>query len=196
MENNGDKLIERIIEDARAEADAAAAAGEAEAARILAKGESEIASMRRENEKKCAEAARELDERSRIRGNLEARKFTLAKRRATVKEAFENTLSKLNELSGADRERLLIKLLESEAEGGERIYPAPADRPLIQKLLPVINEKLASRGKRPLVLEARDQSFRGGFLLVSDIYEKNCSFESLMIDLKAQEEAKAAKMLF
>jgi vacuolar-type H+-ATPase subunit E/Vma4 len=196
MDNNGDKLIERILLDAEAEAESVRKAGSAEAESILKKGEEEIAVMRKENELACAKAVREIEERSRIKGDLEARKYVLYEKRKVVREAFDAAKTALCELVGSERENLLKRLLEKEAEGGERILPSAQDRPVLQKLLPALNDKLLAAGRQPLVLETKDYSCSGGFMLVSDIYEKNCSFEAVMQELMAKEESKAAEMLF
>lgn len=196
MDNNGDKLIERIIKDAEAEAAAMIASGSAEAERILVKGKEEIESMRKESELACERVSRQIAERSRIRGELEARKFLLSEKRKIVREVFDAAFKMLSELSGAERESLLKRLLEKEAEGGESIYPSPADRNTLQKLLPELNEKLKSEGLRPLVLEARDGNCSGGFVLVSETYEKDCSFEEVMKELMVKEEANVAQLLF
>jgi vacuolar-type H+-ATPase subunit E/Vma4 len=196
MENNGDKLIERILLDAEAEAESVRKAGFAEAESILKKGKEEIALMRRENELACGKAAREIEERSRIKGGLEARKFALSEKRKVVREAFDAAQKALCELKGGERETLLKSLLEKEAEGGESVLPSAVDRPALQKLLPGLNEKLRAAGRQPLVLETKDHPCSGGFMLVSGIYEKNCSFVALMQELQAKEESKIAEMLF
>ena len=70
-------------------------------------------------------------------------------------------------------------------------YGSPAqqrDRELIAKLLPQVPVALT--------LSAEDAPCEGGFLLMGGSYEKDCSLNALMAELRLSEETNAARILF
>ena len=80
-------------------------------------------------------------------------------------------------------------MLREEAEGGETVLPAKADRKGIASVL-------AKMSDRKLTMSDKDADIEGGFFLVSKSYEKDCSFRSLMNAVRSEEETNVAKMLF
>ena len=68
------------------------------------------------------------------------------------------------------------------------VLPAKQDRPVIEKLLSQVPVKLT--------LADEDAPFEGGFLLRGGSYEKDCSLNALMAELRLKEETNAARILF
>ena len=182
------KLAERIVSEA-----------EAEAKRTLERAEEEVRAI----EVECARAAAEkraVLEAKRVsaeqavrdgfctRANLDAQKSALKKKRAVIDKAFEEAYHALLKLGAGERARLCEQMLRAEAEGGEQVMPAKADRAGVESAV-----KSVGKGLR---LSKEDASIDGGFLLLGDGYEKDCSFRSLMGVLRANEETNAAKRLF
>ena len=82
-----------------------------------------------------------------------------------------------------------MKLLQKEAEGGETVVPAAADRELIEKAV-------ASLKSVNLTVSPEDAGIDKGFLLKGNGYEKDCSFRSILTLLRDLEETEVAKLLF
>ena len=95
---------------------------------------------------------------------------------------------RIRALAGPRREAILLALLKKEAAQGDAVLPAKQDRDLIAALLPQVPQKLT--------LSEEDAPYEGGFLLRGGSYEKDCSLNALMAELRLNEETNAARLLF
>lgn len=196
INTGSEKLLTRILADAEADAANIARESDAEVKAILDQGEKDAAAESGLARTKAEKAAEEILARCRTNAELDARKYALAARRSLIAEAFEEAYKKLCALSGAEREKLLAVCLSKEAEGGEQVLPAAADRAALEKLIPEISRQLENAGRAPLSLAAENLPADGGFLLRSCGYDKNCSFEAMLREIRAAEESRVAAMLF
>jgi len=196
MNTGSEKLLTRILADAEADAANLARESAAEVEAILKQGEKDIAAVRELARSKAEKAEEEILARCRTNAELDARKYALAARRALIEEAFAAAYEKLCALSGAEREKMLYDRLLAEAEGGEEILPAAADRAVIAGLLAKLNAALAESSRAPLTLSEKDLAADGGFLLAGRGYDKNCSFEAMLREVRAAEESRVAAILF
>ena len=80
-------------------------------------------------------------------------------------------------------------MLRAETEGGEAIVPAANDRKAIESIV-------ADMPERKLKISKDNASFEGGFLLLAEGYEKDCSFASLLKQIRGEEETNVFKLLF
>lgn len=194
--NDSAKIAERILADAEKDAEAIKRAAEDEVAAILAKSEKACQQILAEAKQKAERSAESIRERSRTNAELEARKAALKARRTILDEAFKLAFDRLCALDGQARDALLIKRAVTEADGGEQVVASPADAERMGRLLPEINAKLAAANRRPISMSSKQGGFAGGFLLEGNGYEKNCSFEAMLNELRGNEEIKVAKILF
>ena len=182
MENPGnraDKLIGRILGEAEADAKAARDKAAESCRAVMADCDKKIAERA-----EIAAASRDTA----VKGVLDGRKETLSVRRRILDEAFAAAAQELNALAGSRREAILLRLLTTEAAEGDVVLPAKQDRPVIEKLLSQVPVKLT--------LADEDAPFEGGFLLRGGSYEKDCSLNALMAELRLKEETNAARILF
>ena len=183
------KLAERIVADAQAEAKATLDESDAVVRAILAESEKAVAQQRAE-----LGAKREAEKESilggyRTRAALDGRKSALAKKRAVIDRAFVGAYQAMLALSSEQRKQICARLLRAETEGGETVVPAAKDRTVIESIL-------ASMPERKLTLAKENASFDGGFLLLANGYEKDCSFASLLQMIRDEEETNVSKLLF
>ncbi|MEN6339854.1 MAG: hypothetical protein ABFD03_06975 [Clostridiaceae bacterium] len=183
------KLAERIMGDAEAEAQKTLAEAEAAAGAIRAENERALKVLREELTIKRESAVKSLLDGFMTRAALDGRKSALAKKRAIIDETFVSAYRALLKLDENQRTRICERMLRAEAEGGETVVPAKADRKGIEQVLSGMKEK-------QLKLSEQDAPIEGGFLLLSKSYEKDCSFRSLMNEVRQSEETSVAKMLF
>ncbi len=197
-DNNGGKLklTERILSEARSEADSIFAEAGEEVARIEQKADKEIETIRKSAQQKADTEREGILERSRMSAELESRKYELKVRRGVVDEAFSAAFDELCSMSGDKRDSLLVKNALAEADGGETLIPASGDKESFSRLLPEINARLTESGRASLKLGDATDSIRGGFILKAAGYEKNCSFESMLSDIRESQEATVAQILF
>ena len=191
MENPGnraDKLIERILGEAEADASAARDKAAEGCRAVMADCEKRIAERAQTAAASRDAAVKGVLDGARTRAELEGRKETLSVRRRILDEAFATAAQKLNALAGPQREAVLLRLLKAEAAEGDQVLPAKQDRALIEKLLKEVPVKLT--------LSDQDAPCEGGFLLLGKSYEKDCSLNALMAELRLKEETNAARILF
>ena len=187
-QNRADKLIERILGEAENDASAARNKAEESCRAVQADCEkrmaerAQIAAVGRET------AVKGVLDGARTRAELDGRKETLSVRRRILDEAFAAAAKELNALLGPRREAILLSLLKKEAASGDVVMPAKGDRALIAGLLPQIPLKLT--------LSEKDAPCEGGFLLMGGSYEKDCSLNALMAELRLSEETNVARILF
>ena len=186
--NRADKLIERILQEAQADAGAARDKAGETCRVISADCEKRIAEQAAAAAAARNTAVKGVLDGARTRAELDGRKETLGVRRRLLDEAFAAAARELNALSGDRRERVILGLLKTEAAAGDVVKPAKQDRALIESLLPQVPVTLT--------LSSEDAPFAGGFLLLGGSYEKDCSLDALMAQLRLSEETNAARILF
>lgn len=194
--HNADKLLGRILQDARADADASVAEARLKADEIIegAKHEAEVTA--REAAHKAETVRTEALEHSRLASQLDARKYSLSERRKLIEEAFTLAHARINKLAGAERAGFFKTLLLRESEGGETIVPAKADESVIALILNEVNAVIAKDGKAPLTLGQGNEAIKGGFILRARDYEKDCSIAAVLKDSRNGLESAVAKILF
>ncbi len=183
------KLATRIIEDARADAEKTGAAANESIAEIRAENEKTQSLRKAEFAAKREAAVKSVLDGCKTRAELDGRKQALTKKRAVIDEVFNRAYSALLALSGSAREAVLGAMLAAEAEDGDVVVPAQADRALLTK---VLNGFAGAK----VTLGPDDAPLDGGFMLVNAGYEKDCSFQSLLRELRGEEETAVARLLF
>lgn len=188
--NNGaNKLAERILGDARSDAEQVLAEARTAADTLRNEADARMKAISADFAAKRETAAAAVIDGSRTRASLDARKAALLKKRAVIDEAFDKAYADMCALDGAARSAICRRLLETEAEGGETVVPAAADRDAIRAML-------AELSARELHLSDADAPIDGGFLLVGRSFEKDCSFRAILSMLRDSEETNVAGLLF
>ncbi len=183
------KLVERILADARADAQRTSDEAEQSVRDLTAEGDKLRAEKAEEARRKREIAVSAVRDGCRTRASLEGRKDALRKKRAVIDAAFDAAYDKALAMDEQARKAVCRRMLQSEAEDNETVVPAKADRAALAALL---DEGCGGR----LKLANEDAPIDGGFLLKGDGYEKDCSFASLMRQLRDDEETAVAKRLF
>lgn len=183
------KLAARILDDAHADAAAQAEEAGKRISAIQASSERTLAERAEAFAQKRREAVSSVLDGCRTRAALDGRKSTLARKRAVIDAAFARAYEALCELDAASRGEICKDMLLGEAEEGDTVVPAKADRAALERLTSLITD-------RKLTISSEDAPFDGGFLLVSAGYEKDCSFASLLSQLRDAEEPNVARLLF
>lgn len=183
------KLAERIIGEAEADARKVLDEAEAGARAIRAENDKAVAQKRAELTNKRETAKKGLVGGYETRAALEGKKSVLSSKRAVIDCVFTGAYQALLKLSASERGRICENMLRAETEGGETIVPAAADRKTIEAALRAMPEK-------KLTLSADNAPIDGGFLLLAKGFEKDCSFASLLDLVRGEEETNVAKLLF
>jgi V/A-type H+-transporting ATPase subunit E len=194
-----EKLKQKILSDAEAEARKIIEEGEAEARGIIdeARAEAEKAT-RQYRERAEADAAEHIRRQTSLR-ELEARKAVLAEKGRLIEEVYDKVLESLREKDRSGGYKLTRDLLMKAVETGtEEIIVAPEDRKAIDRqFLDGLNAELVKAGKKGEVkLSEETRDIRGGFILKRGRVESNSSLDTLLTMLRDDVETRVAGILF
>ena len=183
-------IIERIISDAKAEADALLAQTDDKAKKLLAE-----AAARAENERKQTEAAVQervnaILEKREADARLESAKILLAEKGKTVDNVYRLALERLKTLSKEDCMQLYAALLDAYAEENDAVYFG-ADFAYAKE---IANLPIVAQRKLRVSMETLD--IDGGLRLVGKVSDKDLSFGALLAADKEEYQAQLAKRLF
>lgn len=199
------QILDAILADANAEAKSVLADAQES---VLQTKQKALAAARAEVDaiaaKTDAEAA-ETEKRRLLTAGIEARKNTLASKRALLDEAFTAAVASLSALEPAPYAALVTGLVAAGAETGREQLKVPAahrdrfEKPYLggKTLLALCNEALKKAGKPgELTLCAEPARFTGGALLVGADTDVDCSFEALVASYRDAHEAEVYSLLF
>ena len=183
------KLAERIIHDAQQEARAALTEAEDIARGVACEGEKAVSVRNAELVGQKDNAVKSLIGGYRTRASLDGKKDALRKKRAVIDTAFTRAYDAMLALDAEKRKQVCQSMLRAQAEGGETVLPAAADRDSLNALIAAMPEK-------KLTLSGDTASIDGGFILIGNGYEKDCSFRSLLATIREAEETAVYQLLF
>lgn len=184
------QIVERILSDATAEADAVVAAAEAKAAKILAEATARAEKNSSDAEIEIKQKRKNIFEKREADARLECSKILLKEKRKVVDAVYDEALSRLLELSKEDCLHLTESLLKAYAEKGDELFfaanfPYKAD----VEILPVIKEKEIKIAAETLPLD-------GGMRLKGVTSDKDLSFGALLAADREEYQSELAKNLF
>lgn len=192
MDSNqgAEKLINTIMDEARASARKTEEDAAAAVAAIKQRLEEDRDAVHREFAERAEQIKQDTIARAVTNAELEARKSLLAKKRALMDRAFSEAYKRICTLPEDERAAFLKKLLLTECRGGEVIHPAPRE-----DMRSVVAEAAKSL-PGGLTLGDEDESIRNGFSVEGKGFYKNCSFTAVLEAEKELCETDVAKVLF
>lgn len=183
------KLAERIVTDAQDEARAVLAEAQTAAQGILRESEKAVSVRKAELTSQKNNAVTSLVSGYQTRAMLDAKKDALRKKRVVIDAAFTSAYEAMLSLDAEKRKNICKSMLLSQAEGGETVLPAAQDRAAVAALIAAMPDK-------KLTLASGTAAIDGGFILLGDGYEKDCSFRSLLATIRDAEETAVYQLLF
>jgi Archaeal/vacuolar-type H+-ATPase subunit E len=198
---SADRILDKIIADAGDEAEMIIQSAKTEAARRRDAIKEALNLRLKEIEDKTEKEIAEIERRKMLSAGLESRKNTLSSRRKMVDDAFEKALEVYLNLSDSEYTKLVTNTVVSASETGKEKVFVPKGRESLytgpESILTAINEALVRAGKTgELTYGGITPHIKGGVLLVGDIADIDCSFESLVVLFREEHEVEVAKMLF
>lgn len=197
--SGADKLKDKIMEEARLQAEAILKKAEDEAAALIDAAEQEAAAKRKEIIEKAKLEAVEVKKRLIAVSELESRKQKLKAKQEMVDEAFNKALDKLGNLPLVEYQTILSEMIvNSITSGNEEIILRTSDRTQFSRdFIENINKKLAAKGiKGNVKLSEESRDIKSGFILKSGDIEINNSFEAIIRMKRDEIEPDVIKMLF
>jgi V/A-type H+-transporting ATPase subunit E len=183
------KLAERIVNDAQEEARATLNEAMDAARDVRCESDKAVCVRREELSGTRARTRKNLIDGYATRALLDAKKDALRKKRAVIDTAFSRAYDATLSLSVEARKSICAGMIASQAEGGETVLPAKSDRAALAEVIAALPEK-------KLTLSKDDAKIDGGFILLGDGYEKDCSYRSLLATIRDAEETAVYQLLF
>lgn len=196
---SGDKIIQKIEEEAKQDAAAIGAAAQEKARKekeqILAKAQEQVREIQAKSQVDAKEAAGRLQ----LIAELQSRKENLASKRKVLQEAFDRAAEQLEALPQEQWEKLIGRIvLGSDLIGHEKLVVPAKDRPWYEQgLLAQLNKELKDQGREgSLTLSDRTAGFTDGVLIEGETCDYDGSFATLLEDVRTGEEYRVAELLF
>ena len=184
-----EQVVERIISDATAEAQAIIQEAENKAAKLLADASARVKTAREETEKEMLTKRNSILEKRAADARLDGAKILLREKRRVLDTVYDEAHSRLIELSKENALELIKRLLTAYAEEGDEVCFAKNFQFAEEvKILPIVEEKKLVFAKECVALD-------GGLRLRGKISDKDLSFGALLAaDREAYQAELAAKI--
>ena len=193
------KIVFKIQEEAAAEV-AAILAEAKNKANVSAKRIADEAHVKvQEIHAESLLAAKEAVRSQNLIAELEARKNSLDSKRQILEEAYQLAEKEMSQLTSEKWEKLIIAIINNASvTGQEKLCVPAADFKRYQKgFLQKINAALAANGKRgELSLAEGAAPFNDGVLLIGKNSDVDCSFSTILQEMRRRTEREVAAILF
>lgn len=184
-----EKIVEQIESAACADAETLLGSGRAESAAVLRDYGLRADALAKKTREHTARQLTQTEQRIRNQMHLQQRSALLSTRRAMVEQAFQNALQALEQLDGARREKLCLALARTvvspEEEGEVLLFPEDRD-----------TVGAAFTAQYPKLRIAKENCGAPGFLLRFGAVEVDCTFRSVLEELREPLAARVAQALF
>ncbi len=191
--NGLEKLTQKIIADARAEADDITMAAEAQAKQIIEKGAEDAQKAKTvviENARIQAVLLKSSAESS---AHSEGRRLQLSTKISAINRVFEDALIFLQNQDPLQYFDLMKQLIEKYATGNPCVLEfSPAD----MERMPADFSAFLSSAYGTITLRTAGRDLGGGFIIKCGGVEENCTFASMLSAGREQLEDEIAKVLF
>lgn len=197
--NGIEKILDRIAEDAQAEADRVLSEAQREADSIASRYAQQAERLTTAAQHKAKEAAAERQDRLHSAAQMEAKKQLLTEKQAILDRAFLQAAQSLRALPPQAYTELLAKFAAHVSRSGqEAITLSAQDRAAFgQAIVDAANTQLKHEGRTGmLTLSENTAEISGGLLLGDGTIEVNCSFDTLLRLCREEIAVEVAAILF
>ena len=192
-----EQVVEKILADAKAEADKLKKQARDKEAAEQAKLTEQLERYKKETEILAKKAGD--DEKSHIlsAARMDIAKQFLAEKRKILDEVFEKARKQLRDLPDEEYRALCIKLMLDAVEtGDEEIVIDKNEKRIDQELIKQVNRELGPGYKGNLKLSDERQDLGAGFILKRGKIKTNVSIDVLLDQARKELEIELAKELF
>jgi V/A-type H+-transporting ATPase subunit E len=190
-------VTQKILADARVEADKITKEAEDKEAAEQAKLANQVKEYKKQTETLADKAGK--DEKAHIlaAARMEIAGELLAEKRKILDEVFSRARQQLQNLPDDQYRKLITKLmLDAVQTGDEEVIVDSKESRIDQQLISLVNERLGSSKKGNLKLSQEKWDIEGGFVLRRGRIKTNVSFGVLLDRARSELEIELAKELF
>ncbi len=192
-------INEKIISDAKIQANKIITQAEDNANNITNKGRKEADNVKKTILYKINQEASLKKSKILTEANLGVKKTILSEKQKIMEDVFGNVLESILKLSNKEYQNFIKKMiLDNIEKGDETIFIGSSDKDKISKdLIENINKELKARGKKgELKLSDSYLPIKGGIIIGSGAIRKNVSLELLLKNVREESETQISKILF
>ena len=192
-----EQVVEKILADAKAEAEKIKKQAEDKVAAEQAKLDERLIGYKKQTETLAEKAGK--DEKSHIlaAARMDIAKQFLTEKRKILDEVFEQARRQTQNLPDEQYHELITKLmLEVVETGDEEIVIDKNENRIDKEFIKQVNHKLGPNHKGNLRLSDEKQDLGGGFILRRGKIKTNVSIEVLLTQARKELEIELAKKLF
>ena len=193
------KIVFKIQEEAAAEVAAILAEAKNKADASAKKIIDEAHAKAQEIQEESLLDAKEAAHRQELIAELEARRNSLDSKRQILEEAYNLAAKELAQLTDEKWKKLIIAIVNNASVTGQEKLCVPAkDLPKYKNgFLLEINADLIAKGKKgELVLAEEAAPFADGVLLIGKNSDVDCSFTTILQEMRRKTEREVAAILF
>jgi V/A-type H+-transporting ATPase subunit E len=191
------QVVEKILADAKAEAEKIRKAAEAEQAEQQAQLDEQLREYRKQTDTLAQKAGEEKKTHLLAAARMDSAKQLLAEKRKILDEVFAQVRKQIENLSDEQYCELMARLmLEAVETGDEEVIVDNKEKRINQKFIESINQQLAQDRKGNLKLSGDKANLGGGFILKRGKIKNNVSIEVLLAKTRRELEIEMAKELF
>lgn len=185
-------IIEKIISDAEARANAVLEEANAKADEIISVASQECKAYLAKSKHDIDVAVGEIAKRSETVAELDARKLRLGAKAKTIDLTYALVLEKLHNLDKKTAKALLLGMLD-KAEDGDEVIISENEKDIVTEK---VVADVAKKKGITLTLSPTFGNFDGGMILSGKGVDKNLTFAAELDVLRENTEEKVAKELF
>lgn len=189
--NNKDSIINKIINDAKAEAKEIVASAEAKRAEAVKMAEEDIKKREEEALSPKEDVIAAIISRRVTVARIDAKKNVLMTENAIMEKAFNEALDAV--VSDKKYGEILVALLEKYLEDGDEVVIAENDKKIVTSA--VVKRIAKSKGINA-ELSSMYGDFKGGMMLVGKSYDKNLTLERTLFEVKEEISSSLFQILF
>lgn len=188
------KIRDKILKDAKIEADRIIAEAREESNKILSEAKKQVSEIEKETQRIAENAKRKEMERKLAEVRMETRRTLLSEKRKTLDAVFEEAKKKLLSLKKDEYINFITNRIKNEKWDGEStlILSQRDVNRFGENIFDEILRKLAV-GKK---IKKEVANFEGGCILKKEKYEFNATIDTILDNLKERLETKLAHLLF
>jgi len=193
----GQQVIEKILADAKAEAEKIKKQAEEKEAVEQAKLKEQLREFDKQTHAIAQKAGEDKKAHLLAAARMDIAKQLLAEKRKILDEVFAQARQHLENLSDEQYCKLMTKLmLEAVETGDEEVIIDNEEKRIDQKFIKNINQQLAPGRKGNLKLSEDRDNIGAGFILKRGKIKNNVSVEVLLAQARRELEIELAKELF
>ena len=194
---DAEQVVEKILADAKAEAEKIKKQADDKEAAEKAKLNEQLSDYKKQTELLAQKAGEDKKAHLLAAARMDIAKDYLAEKRKILDEVFAQARQKLQNLPDGEYCKLMTKLMLKAVEtGDEEVIVDKNEKRIDQELINQVNKQLPSNGKGHLRLSDQRQDLGGGFILRRGKIKNNVSFEVLLAQARRALEIELAKELF